>query len=305
MKITENVHLIRKEFYVTPEVKRYINIYLITGENCYLIDSGVSGSEKIIEEYLHSIGRKLSDIKGIFLTHAHPDHIGGAAKLKQITDCKIFAPMLELDWIENIDIQYRERPIPNFYSLLSESVKVDVALQDGDTVTLEDGMEICAILTRGHSHGSMSFMLGDKVIFTGDAIPLAKDVPIFVDYEQSIYSLDRIKELSNVQYFCPAWDEVYDKICLNEVINDSKRMLRRLKDAVQQVDKEYNQCDEAEKMMMIFRQADILRYAGNPLVVKSIDACRKYLLQQESEDFSEKYIPKKNSKTRKNQNEDM
>lgn len=47
MKIAENVHLIRKEFYVTPEVKRYINIYLITGENCYLIDSGVSGSEKI------------------------------------------------------------------------------------------------------------------------------------------------------------------------------------------------------------------------------------------------------------------
>ena len=47
MKIAENVHLIRKEFYVTPEVKRYINIYLITGENCYLIDSGVSGSEKL------------------------------------------------------------------------------------------------------------------------------------------------------------------------------------------------------------------------------------------------------------------
>ena len=51
MKIAENVHLIRKEFYVTPEVKRYINLYLITGESCYLIDSGVSGSKKIIDEY--------------------------------------------------------------------------------------------------------------------------------------------------------------------------------------------------------------------------------------------------------------
>lgn len=58
MKITDNVYLIRKDFYVTPEVKRYINIYLITGENCYLRDSGVAGSEKLIEEYLHSIGRK-------------------------------------------------------------------------------------------------------------------------------------------------------------------------------------------------------------------------------------------------------
>lgn len=279
MKIAENVHLIRKEFYVTAEVKRYINIYLITGESCYLIDSGVSGSERIIDEYLHSIGRNMSDIKGIFLTHAHPDHIGGAAEIKRITDCKVYAPMLEIDWIEDIDIQYRERPIPNFYTLLLESVKVDVPLQDGDSVTLEKGIEICALLTRGHSHGSMSFILGDNIIFTGDAIPVAHDLPIFVDYEQSLYSLDRINELSNVQYFCPAWDEIYDKIRLKEVVNDSKRMLHKLKDAVHQVEKEYKQYDEADKLTMIFKQADILQYVGNPLVVKSIDACRKYLLQ--------------------------
>ena len=281
MKIAENVHLIRKEFYVTPEVKRYINLYLITGESCYLIDSGVSGSKKIIDEYLHSIGRNMSDIKGIFLTHAHPDHIGGAAEIKRITDCKVYAPMLESDWIEDIDIQYRERPIPNFYTLLSESVKVDVPLQDGDSVTLEEGLEICALLTRGHSHGSMSFILGNNIIFTGDAIPVAHDLPIFVDYEQSLYSLDRINELSNVQYFCPAWDEIYDKIRLKEVINDSKRMLHRLKDAVHQVEKEYKQYNEAEKLTMIFKQADILQYIGNLLVVKSIGACRKYLLQLE------------------------
>ena len=279
MKIAENVHLIRKEFYVTPEVKRYINIYLITGESCYLIDSGVSGSEKIIDEYLHSIGRNMSDIKGIFLTHAHPDHIGGAAEIKRITDCKVYAPMLELEWIEDIDIQYRERPIPNFYTLLSESVKVDVPLQDGDMVTLEEGLEICALLTRGHSHGSMSFILGNNLIFTGDAIPVAHDLPIFVDYEQSLYSLDRINELSDVQYFCPAWDEIYDKTRLKEVINDSKRMLHRLKDAVHQVEMECKQYPETEKLTTIFEQAHILQYAGNPLVVKSIDACKKYLLQ--------------------------
>lgn len=281
MKIAENVHMIRQEFYVTPEVKRYINIYLIIGESCYLIDSGVAGSERIIDEYLHSIGRNMSDIKGIFLTHAHPDHIGGAAEIKRITDCKVYAPMLELDWIEDIDIQYRERPIPNFYTLLSESVKVDVPLQDGDSVTLEKGIEICALLTRGHSHGSMSFIFGNNMIFTGDAIPVAHDLPIFVDYEQSLYSLDRINELSNVQYFCPAWDEIYDKIRLKEVIRDSKRMLCKLKDAVHQVEKEYKQYDEADKLTMIFKQADILQYAGNQLVVKSIDACRKYLLQLE------------------------
>lgn len=61
MKINENVHLIRKDFYVTEDIKRYVNIYLITGKYCYLIDSGVSGSETLIAEYLESIGRKMTE----------------------------------------------------------------------------------------------------------------------------------------------------------------------------------------------------------------------------------------------------
>ena len=65
------------------------------------------------------------------------------------------------------------------------------------------------------------------------------------------------------------------------MVNDSKRMLHKLKDAVHQVEKEYKQYDEADKLTMIFKQADILQYIGNPLVVNSIGACRKYLLQLE------------------------
>ena len=277
MEIAENVHLIRQEFYVTPEVKRFINIYLIVGESCYLIDSGVAGSKNLIDEYLKSIGRNMSDIKGIFLTHSHPDHIGGAAEIKRSTDCKVYAPALELNWIEDIDIQFRERPIPNFYSLLKESVKVDAPLHDGDRVILEKGLEICAVLTPGHSRGSMSFVLDKDFVFTGDAIPVAYDLPIFIDYEQSLYSIDRIMELSKVKYFCPAWDEIYDKINIKDVINESKRMLQRLKDAVHKVEVEYKELNEEEKNLMIYKQAGILEYAGNPLVIKSIEACREYI----------------------------
>ena len=76
MRITENVHLIRKEFKVTPVVNRYVNIYLIEGQQgCYLIDSGVSGTEHLIDQYMKSIGKSIKDIKGLFLTHSHPDNI--------------------------------------------------------------------------------------------------------------------------------------------------------------------------------------------------------------------------------------
>lgn len=70
------VHQIKIDFYVTEQIKRYVYAYIIEGKNCYLIDSGTYGSEEIIEDYLQSIGRSTSEIKGILSTHAHQDHIG-------------------------------------------------------------------------------------------------------------------------------------------------------------------------------------------------------------------------------------
>lgn len=96
MKVNNQIHLIRKEFYVTPEVKRYINIYLIVGKYCYLIDCGVAGTEKLINQYLETIHHKMADIKGIFFTHSHPDHMGAAAKIKKQTGCDVYAPVEEL-----------------------------------------------------------------------------------------------------------------------------------------------------------------------------------------------------------------
>lgn len=275
MKITENVHKIRMDFQVTPQVKRYVNIYLLVGEACYLIDSGVAGSETVLEQYLTSIGRKLTDIKGIFLTHSHPDHIGGAAELKKRTGCMIYAPKDECEWMENIDIQFKQRPIPNFYELVSESVAIEEPLCDGDIIKLEEGMQIRALATPGHSHGSMSYVLNDTMIFTGDAIPIANDLPIFVDYKQSLYSLNKLENLREVKCFCPAWDDVCNKEQIQDVLDTGRNILVQLKEAVHKVEEEHENWDEKEKNITVLELAGISQYAGNPLVAKSIEACKK------------------------------
>ena len=154
-----NIHQIKIDFNVTPDIARYVFVYLIEGKNIYMIDSGVAGSEALIEEYLLSIGRNVSDIKSIFLTHAHPDHIGTAAYFKQKTGCKVYASEGERPWIEDIDKQFRERPIPNFYSLAGQSTPIDCIIKDGDSITLEDGITINVMETPGHSVDELSYIV--------------------------------------------------------------------------------------------------------------------------------------------------
>ncbi|MGM9552492.1 MAG: MBL fold metallo-hydrolase [Clostridia bacterium] len=275
MKISNNVHLIRKEFFVTPFVKRYVNIYLITGKFCYLIDSGVCGTETLIEEYMKTVGRKMTDIKAIFLTHSHPDHIGAAFEIKRLTHCEIYAPSHELNWIEDIDAQFSQRPIPNFYNLVPKSVKVNHPLTNGDTLLLEEGIKIKALSTKGHSHGSMSYILNDEVIFTGDAIPVSGDLPIFVDYEETLKSIHLIQNIPNIKYYCPAWDDVCSKDMLDGEIVNTKAMLLRLKNAVIQTEKEFPALSKEEKIREICKRADMIDFSRNPLFIKSIEACSK------------------------------
>ena len=69
------VHQIKIDFHVTEQISRFVYVYIIEANSLYLVDSGVFGCEKQIIDYLDSIGRNISEIKAIFLTHAHPDHM--------------------------------------------------------------------------------------------------------------------------------------------------------------------------------------------------------------------------------------
>ncbi|MGM9616175.1 MBL fold metallo-hydrolase [Butyricicoccus sp.] len=240
MKLCNGIHQIRIDFQVTPQVKRYVYVYLIESKYCYLIDTGVAGSETILAEYMKSIGRDLSEIKGIFLTHAHPDHIGGAARLKELTGCRIYASSGEQRWIEDIDLQYQERPIPNFYQLTgNSSVQVDRVLHDGDIIQLEEQLHLEAISTSGHSQDDFSFFLQEKeAVFTGDAIPVPEDIPIYINSDKSIESLKRLAELS-VPLFCPAWDQAYVGQAGRQVIERAVEFIQMLEQNMADLQQEY------------------------------------------------------------------
>jgi len=214
MQITPSVHGLRLSFKVpvAPGIAldRFVYTYLIYGDTITLIDMGVAGCEKQIFEYIRSTGRNPGEIALVILTHSHPDHIGAARAIQQATGCSIAAHAAERAWIEDVELQNRERPVPGFATLVGGPVQVDRELADGDSIepneTREGEMQV--FHTPGHSAGSISlFLHSEGALFSGDAVPVAGDLPVYDDAVQSVQSVKRLREISGIRVLLSAWDE--------------------------------------------------------------------------------------------------
>ncbi|WP_312651613.1 MBL fold metallo-hydrolase [Aminipila sp.] len=265
------VHQIRIDFNVTEQIKRYVLVYLLEGRHCYLIDSGVYGSEGIIEAYLESIGRNTSEIKGVFLTHAHPDHIGTAAYFRDKTGCKIYASKGEKQWIEDINLQYEQRPISNFYNLAGKSTTVDVIVKDGDVLDIDEELSIKVIGTAGHSIDEVSYMF-DHVIFVGDSIPVKGDIPIYVDKQLSIDSLEKLRDIENAECYYPAWDRTYLREEAMEKIQMGLDIIQMLEQSTNKVLKKNPKFSLLNIVQLVCEDLNMPQLMMNPLFAKTIQS---------------------------------
>ena len=76
-----------------------VNAHLIISEGgCILVDAGIPGSEHKIERVLARYGLALHNIKLIIVTHAHVDHAGSAACLRELSGAPILAHQDDADF---------------------------------------------------------------------------------------------------------------------------------------------------------------------------------------------------------------
>jgi hydroxyacylglutathione hydrolase len=214
MQITPTIHAIRHSFKVpvTPNssIDRFVYSYLIYGETITLIDTGVAGGEARIFETIRSSGRSPSEIALIILTHSHPDHIGSARAIQRESGCSVAAHHAERAWIEDVGLQNRERPVPGFSTLVGGPVNIDHELNDGDSIepdeTREGEMQV--FFTPGHSAGSISlFLHNEGALFSGDAISVPGDLPVYDDALLSVQSVRKLKTIRGIRVLLSSWDE--------------------------------------------------------------------------------------------------
>lgn len=266
-----NVYQMKVNFNVTPEIQRYVYVYIIEANHCYLIDSGVYGCEKQILHYLKEIGRNASDIKGIFLTHSHPDHIGSLSWFQKHTDCKIYASAGEKRWIEDIDLQFIERPIPNFYAIAGKSARVDVVVHDGDIIDLEEGLSLEVIKTAGHSADGVSYRM-DGRMFIGDAVPVKGDIPIIMNEMEMRETIQKLEQVTDVETFYPAWDMTYSKETMKNKLREANELVSTLKNTVVSLDKGQDLSDLVGDVCQEIERGFL---KTNPLFAATIDCFRE------------------------------
>ena len=212
MQVTKNIHALKIPFQipVSPDKKidRFVYLYLIYTDRIWMIDAGVAAAEPVIIEYIEESGNSVRNIAGIILTHAHPDHIGSAKPLQEASGCMVAAHSAEQNWIEDVDLQARERPVPGFHTLVKGPVKVDRILKEGDVIDLGKGHGLEVIETPGHSKGSISLLLREQgILFCGDAVLLPGEMPIYEDAAASNASIRKLKQIRGINVLLSSWDD--------------------------------------------------------------------------------------------------
>lgn len=157
-----------------------INQYINTNyqSNTYLI---ISGNDSIIIDigsldFIDIIYKEKLKIQGVFLTHAHTDHIYYLNEFIELfPNVKIFASLLTY-----YELNDSKKNLSFYQNKLIEYHGKCTYISDNERIQISQNISIEILSTPGHTNDSMSFIVNKNFFFTGDAfIPYHKVITKF------------------------------------------------------------------------------------------------------------------------------
>ena len=157
-----------------------VSAFLIeNGDELSLVDTLFETDARLVLEAIRGLGRSVTDLKRIAITHAHRSHLGGLAALKQASGATVYAHEWEADIIggerraQPITLLPRQslKLIPFQLGLRFDFPKakpcpVDEPLGEGDAFG-----PLQVLHASGHSPGHLAFYWPERsFLIAGDAI---------------------------------------------------------------------------------------------------------------------------------------
>jgi hydroxyacylglutathione hydrolase len=183
-------------------------VYLLENEHgFYLVDAGPPRYEARVLHAMQALGGK--NLKLIFLTHAHFDHYGSAAAIRRLTGASIAIHKADREALANGKTEigsargrgrFTSIWLPWALHLLRPTpVQPDLTLGDGQSLAAF-GLDAYALHTPGHTPGSCSLIVENRLAFVGDLLS-ARGSPHLQnlyaqDWSQLPASLERLQSLN-------------------------------------------------------------------------------------------------------------
>ena len=118
-----------------------------------------------IDRILAILEKHALKVKAIVITHAHIDHIGGAAKLKAATGAPVHMNQNDQVLYDRLDVQagWLRMQTPT-------QTEIDSTAREGDSFTLGDA-SFHVLETPGHTQGSISIWIpAENKVVAGDTL---------------------------------------------------------------------------------------------------------------------------------------
>ena len=144
-------------------------IYLVRfGEQAELFDAGCgNGHNRLIENITAVLSRDVQ-IRFLFITHCHYDHVGGAAALREQYGCKLVAHQLDATFLESGDSGVTAA---SWYGTEMQPLAIDHKIEGHKEIFELGNGNVLAYHCPGHSPGSLVYLVKlekQKILFGQD-----------------------------------------------------------------------------------------------------------------------------------------
>jgi glyoxylase-like metal-dependent hydrolase (beta-lactamase superfamily II) len=157
----------------------HVHAFLLDdGGELSLVDTLFEDDAHLVLEAINGLGRKVTDLKRIAITHGHRSHLGGVAALKRASGAEVLAHEWEADIVSGdrraqpVSMRPRQLKLVPFQLGLRlnrpkhQPCPVDGTLGDGDAFG-----PLQVIHAAGHSPGHLAFWWPERrFLITGDAV---------------------------------------------------------------------------------------------------------------------------------------
>lgn len=227
------------------------SIYLaVYPDKLLLLDGGCRPDVPMVLDFIRfDLKRPISDLKAVVVSHMHPDHAGGALRLKQATGCLIISSARLSPWyggiagrmMHLIDIglahyvaHRQKKPIKNLW--YPAILNPDVLVSHGDNIPNFEDWQV--IETQGHTDRDLSLWhQSTGQVYTADLIIKLrhKFVAPFPIYDPKVYiqSLQKIKALKPSGVLMAHGGKLFiDDATFDQLIINAPKKPRTVKDTV-------------------------------------------------------------------------